>query len=227
MAQITFNLAIEQFLELDSESRKKFNAMLKPLIPKEFLPYKFEKSVPNNYKQVMIDSMNSLFTDEPHGLFFLGNVGIGKTTIMYILYRSYLLMRFIQVRHSYPEYEFDHRMKEMFHGVAFITYSELVRALRDVVDDKNFAYPNFAKYKVLFIDDLGRGYGDKAGWNSSLLDEFFDYRWSNQLPTFISTNRSEQTLTKLLSPDAVDRIFDRHWITQLRFTGESFRRKSE
>ena len=63
----------------------------------------------------------------------------------------------------------------------------------------------FKKAKILVVDDLGSSYCDSKKLMSILFD-FFDYRYSQQLSTIITTNLSKEELKIYLGERTFDRL---------------------
>lgn len=99
----------------------------------------------------------------------------------------------------------------------FMTHAELIRQLRDGGE--------IPLRKLALIDDFGRGYDDKAGWNLSLQEEYFDWRWRFRLPTFITTNLTPVQLRSWAGWERIiDRIGDPGWMAALAVNRESGRK---
>lgn len=74
---------------------------------------------------------------------------------------------------------------------------------------------------ILIVDDLGREFVKKRGWSLSVVDEFFDARYRNKLPTIATTNMDEQEFKERYG----DRVWDRfrEWGKWIWTPGESLR----
>lgn len=110
--------------------------------------------------------------------------------------------------------------------VLFINHFHLVRILRRYIDDVDVGFPPTGlQYPIILLDDLGRGYEDPAGWNMTLLDEFFDYRWAERLPLCVSTNKTTEQLREWPGwSRIVDRLADPEYMTAISTGTESRRR---
>jgi hypothetical protein len=90
--------------------------------------------------------------------------------------------------------------------------------------ENNDESPRYNDSRIMMIDDLGRAYEDKSGWNLSLQEEFFNYRWEHQLPTFVTTNYTSDDLRKWEGwQRIVDRLGDKNWMTAYIIPGGSKR----
>lgn len=149
----------------------------------------------------------SLFTNEPRGLFLFGNVGTGKTSVMSLIAMWYLKAMLARVdaatRDRWDDFQKDGFENWLGHcralvniDLATVTHGNLVDRLRAhrLARDDNGRWvvtsgtPEYLLRRVLIIDDLGVNYDDQAGWNLQLQQEYFDWRWRQDLPTFITTN---------------------------------------
>lgn len=199
--------------------------------PKRFDQVRFEGVAPEYQEQVR-EVIDSLFSDKPKGIFLTGDVGTGKTSILRIIWKYVISGLTIEywrsLRKQVKMYE-----PNMDHGLAgaigwqynFLTNWELVRDLRNLTSDENRGFADdHVKTQFLFIDDLGRGFEDKSGWNLALQDEFFDARWQECLPTFISTNKTPDELRGWEGwSRIVDRLADPSWMVMLAI-GDGSRR---
>jgi len=167
-------------------------------------------------------SIDSLFTDKPRGLLLLGAVGCGKTSILSIVVKEYMRRYFAE--NEIPEGHF----LNSYINLKFVTHAELISILRSAAAETD-GIPPLARYDwkkgIILIDDLGRGYDDSSGWNQTLQDEFFDYRWRNKFPTFMTTNYNKEELLSWPGWErTIDRIADPDWLTAVVVPGDSRRR---
>lgn len=79
----------------------------------------------------------------------------------------------------------------------------------------------FKNAKILVVDDVGSSYGDSKKIMSSLFD-LFDYRYSQQLSTIITTNLSKEELRAYLGERTFDRLS--HCCHYIKLTSPESRR---
>ena len=79
----------------------------------------------------------------------------------------------------------------------------------------------FKKAKILVVDDIGSSYGDSKKIMLSLFD-LFDYRYSQQLSTIITTNLSKEELKIYLGERTFDRLS--HCCHYIKLTSPESRR---
>lgn len=192
-----------------------------------------------------VKSIDSLFTRKPHGLFIVGNYGVGKTCLINLVQREYY--RRLSLRHPTLETLLPYIGKEFFikteddlykylsdgywlaqFGRPFIiiTHGKLLKTLRDHSSSHEGGQP-LRKY-ILAIDDFARGFSDRSGWNVSLEFEFFNDRWRNRIPTFLTSSKTGAELREMADYGAIiDRLGDSSWITAVSYAGESKRKATE
>ncbi len=189
---------------------------------------------------------DSLSTNNPHGLLILGPVGSGKTSVIALIVIDHLRRVIKRVTsESWKDWQAlsidpDFRILEYTYQhlglrITSVTHSELVQKLRAhfKAEDRGEivrGFPDDLEKRIVLIDDLGVAHDDRSGWNLSLQEDYFDWRWRENLPTFITTNRA----AKRESPDyirkwpgwerIVDRICDPEFMTTVVLNRESRRR---
>lgn len=157
------------------------------------------------------------------GVFLTGPKGVGKTSVLALLLKAYLRAARCEIVEALPDSDIALERMGLFDrvDVGFCTHEELVNALRS--DD--FTERMILRRRVMFIDDFGRGYDDKSGWNLSRQDDYFDRRWRNRCPTFMTSNLSPKQLRSWQGWDrVVDRIADPRWMEVFIINSESKRK---
>ncbi len=182
----------------------------------------------------------------PNGALLIGPVGTGKTSLIYLT----ALHIIKTIAENYPRMENfskEHREEYFLNteddlinhlisrrwlynivNITFFTHWGFIQKLRTTASESGLNYEGylFDKKNILFLDDLGRGYDDKAGWSLALQDEYFDYRWRHNMPTFITTNLTPDELRSWQGYERIiDRIADPVWMKTIIIAGESKRRK--
>ena len=113
---------------------------------------------------------------------------------------------------------------QVFDGNVFFCNAEfLVDQYRAWENGQASLHQEYRKARYLFLDDLGTEplKCNIYGTEHFPIQGLIEYRYSKQLPTFISTNYSDEMLRGRYG----DRCFDRieEMFTILRFSGKSFR----
>ena len=189
-------------------------------------------------------SAKSLFSKTPRGLLLFGNIGSGKTSVMSLIAMWYLKALLAKVdagtKATWEQYRQDNdkvwlgRCRTLVDvDLAMVTHGDLVDRLRAhrLENEKDRAtFPDYLKRRVLIVDDIGRGFDDRAGWHLALQDEYFDWRWRNNLPTYGTTNKKPNDQP----PDGirawrdwdriVDRLCDPQFMQSMVLAGDSCRR---
>lgn len=201
----------------------------------------------------IMKSIDSLFTTKPRGMFLTGPVGTGKTAILWLIREEYAkrmaevyatnedvladarqdaaIRNFSpidEVDQSYIEDKLEIYYRARMCSFQALTHTELIQELRNSVDENGELTRHtglFKKETILLLDDLGRGYDDKGGWNLSLQDEYFDLRWKNDSPTFVTTNLTGEQLRAWPGwTRIIDRLVDPSWMQSCTVAGESKRK---
>jgi len=206
---------------MESQESQNYDGCLRALLSPRHIGADLDQ-IDDQIKPIVKKSIDSLFTNHPLGLILIGAVGCGKTSVLSVIIKEYIKRHFSNKKIP------DGHPPNIYANIKMVTHAELISKLRSE-NSENVGVPPIAgqdwKKSIILIDDLGRGYDDKSGWNQTLLDEFFDYRWKNKLPTFISTNYTKEELRSWLGWErTVDRIADPDWLTAVVVPGESRRK---
>lgn len=194
--------------------------------------------IDEKYKDIH-SACQKILSLEPLSLLLIGQYGTGKTYVLHAMVRhlSRLMWPSFQAFHAENlKIRSAVSMMEtyalsMMRDVALITHYELVRMLRSSIgQDQDCFFDRSIKdtpagRRVVFIDDVGRGYDDKGGFNLSLLDEYFDWRWRRRLATIVTSNKTIKELNDWEGwGRIVDRFADEKWMKVVPLTGKSKRR---
>lgn len=72
---------------------------------------------------------------------------------------------------------------------------------------QNFSpFDEFLKSPLLIIDDLGCEQASASGWDKSIWDQVFDYRYSNYLATIVTTNKRLKDFTTQYGERILSRV---------------------
>ncbi len=157
------------------------------------------------------------------GLFLVGSVGTGKTSIL--AYIAYRLARYADYT-SVANYDDQGReYTSSIHGkLKFITATGLFNMFfgwRDI--DIANRLEKMVNFPVLMIDDLGREY--RSDFPTSRFEEFIEHRYANELTTIVTSNISPVALVEMKEFERiVDRFKDSKWMRLLTVTGKSQRK---
>jgi DNA replication protein DnaC len=152
----------------------------------------------------LITEINGL----PSNLYFYGPVGTGKTHLAVILLRRLILDLGIETK--------------------FITGVNLLYEIRSTFSGQNNYEADdyikrYSKYPVLIIDDLGAE--KSTDWVRETFYLIIDNRYSNMLPTIITSNLSPKLLAEKLDDRIVSRLMDGAKIIKLE--GNDYRLKGD
>lgn len=191
--------------------------------------------IDDEYRCIVVEVIESLFTRQPKGIFLAGEIGVGKTSTLHVILKSVLTGRYqleLQAKdgdvESLDGYEIENVVNGLRHLFVSVTHFELVRQLREYYGafNRSDGGLDVVTRPLVFIDDLGRGYDDQSGWNLALLDEYFDRRWQNHRPVFVTTNKKPEELrTWPTWGRIIDRLCDPIWMRRVWISGKSKRTK--
>jgi DNA replication protein DnaC len=193
---------------------------------------------PSSIRAAVNESIGSLYGYTPRGLLIMGPVGTGKTSLIWLIvlerireYFSQCEARLEQLRANYGEGWLDDLYEETRRRlITVIKHGDVVRELREHrIADCAETFPEILRRRLICIDDLGVGHDDQVGWNLSLQEEWFDWRWENRLPLIITTNKGRSGEHGLRSwpgwARIVDRIADPEYMIAISLPGKSKRVK--
>lgn len=168
-------------------------------------------------------------TERKNGLILSGNRGSGKTYIAASVINEY------NKKEKLNEFIINDIIKAQDNGFVddlgvkinskcrFIKEKDVIQ-LSDKYNYKENTSPidEFKNAKILVIDDVGTSYGDSRKIMSALFD-LFDYRYSQQLSTIITTNLSKEELKEYVGERSFDRL--RNGCHYVKLTSPISRRK--
>lgn len=173
-------------------------------------------------------AVDSLFTDKPRGFIVLGDFGVGKTSMLSLVMKEYLkalvpiIIKEISDKPEIFRILNDTNFAAIVNpinraSIICVSQEELINLLRD--------YPAYLNKRIVLIDDLGRGYEDRSGWNLALQTEYLENRYIKRLPTFITTSKETSQLREWDGWELiVDRIGHPDWLDSFRIGGKSKRK---
>lgn len=136
------------------------------------------------------------------GMFFNGPVGTGKTCSLVVLLKK-LIQKFEKF---VPEFDMPYGEKRPVSNMAFkfVSAAELFEDLRERDSEQYWTYwREYCAVQCLFIDDFLAGH--TADWAFGRFEAMIDYRYSNMMPVFISSNL---TAEQMKEPN-LQRVLDR------------------
>lgn len=172
-------------------------------VGKKFLSKSLEDYVAETDEQKNILSVVRHFIDEVNDnkcrtLWFCGNTGTGKT-----------LLGSAICRETMGTFTRSYNIKNDIESTRYFKATET----------KNGCIKRYADYRVLVIDEIGRGGGAEE---REYLWQILNERYENELSTVLITNMSKGELKEYLGEPVYDRFVTN--CISLTFTGESHRR---
>lgn len=156
----------------------------------------------------------SEWVETPSGFVILaGGEGVGKTTLAVAMVSQVLLDQGEHINHS----------------PIFAPYNDMLMKISFAGSELNSLVAGLSETNILVIDDMGAGNEGISPHQKKALWSIIDSRWSNRLPTIITTNMSlagnEDGLgmQDLLGPSAWARMIDE--LEVIEMDGDSFRSK--
>ena len=189
----------------------------------------YNKKAVEGAKYITALMLNDDNTQGKNGLILSGNRGSGKTFIAASVINEY------NKNAKFNEHTINDIIKALNNGFVddlgvridskcrFIKESDVIQ-LSEKYNYKENKSPidEFKNAKILVVDDVGSSYGDNKKI-MSILFNLFDYRYSQQLSTIITTNLSKEELKVYLGERTFDRLKNCcHYIT---LTSPESRRK--
>lgn len=167
-------------------------------------------------------------SQEKNGLILSGNRGSGKT------YIAVAIINEINKNEPVSDDTLKYVIKAQENGYIddpdfkiqskcrFIKEKDVIQLSERYNNKENTPYiAEFKNAKILVVDDVGSSYGDSKKIMSSLFD-LFDYRYSQQLSTIITTNLSKEELRAYLGERTFDRLS--HCCHYIKLTSPESRR---
>jgi len=152
------------------------------------------------------DSVSSWAFNDVHKkwLLLMGDYGLGKThlckAVTYGLLHNQVPCRYVNAN------EFIETCKEKMDTGEYDSYVKSIK-----------------ESSRLILDDIGQEYS--TDWTQQVFYNLIDYRYSNYLPTMITTNKTRPELVVSLGGASVDRMFDVNICKQVLMKGVSARMK--
>ncbi|MFA5307413.1 MAG: hypothetical protein WC365_08250 [Candidatus Babeliales bacterium] len=218
----------------------------------------YQNAVSPSHQNATIDKVNKLIRDSispppEKGSLIMGSVGTGKTSLMAIILRNYLidieyrLKSLVDSGKAIIDYDSGYvhvlatvdRPDGWQHIASYASFwygtqAQLVQTLRNYYMEgeeiQSVGFPPSLIKDRIFIDDFGRAYSDQAGWNTYLQEEYIDFLWREKIPTYLTTNWTwadmQQCRSGLKYPTwqrVADRLCDSAWIGKIEIVGKSLR----
>lgn len=168
---------------------------------------------------------------DKRGWLMCGGVGVGKTATMchmaFLLLRSKVMSPGTKLwRMADPEKvpDYEPYMYEWLFDIPTFRYIRTSGLFNLFFERRLDRIEELQSCSILFLDDLGVEYSTE--YPLSKFEDFIEYRYSEKLPTFITTNIHPKELRKHLDwARIVDRILDPRWMQVVTIAGESMRKK--
>lgn len=147
------------------------------------------EAIPKRYQSARLHHINSQLKIKllSGGCYLWGGTGVGKT------YAMYALARYLSCK------------KNSF--VKFITFEQLLRKIRDGFSTKTAEgdiLDGYENAEYLFLDDIGAS--SDSGFASRILLSLLDYRYNNNLRTYISSNLTAEKVKETFGERTFSRI---------------------
>lgn len=148
----------------------------------------------------------------PENVVIMGNVGMGKTHLIYSIFNKCCTRKKTQNTSSFykTDYEYysqyDDDYKKICPDFHYTTIKDIIDSIKTSWSEKEVA--NLEKEKtcdVLIVDEVGVQYG--TDMERTELFEIFNYRYNEMLPTIIVSNNSKEQIFDILGKRIADRLF--------------------
>ena len=154
-----------------------------------------------------------------------GDVGRGKSALLSAMLKTMVC----EIIRNNPHSNGEVLEREVLNCVTFISYSEFTKQIRDFdSDDDPSAWFEYIKTqpKLLVIDDLLDG--SVKDWDLIKLSELIDYRYSNHLPIWFTTNFSAKELSQWKGFErSYSRLAARSYCRYFKVTGKDLRKADQ
>ena len=153
------------------------------------------------------------------GWLMCGGVGTGKTTMLcYMVYQILRQREFTLMKNESTDWGW------RIDSIPRIYYVRTGELFNLFFEKKLERIDELKNCWILFLDDLGVEYSSE--YPLSKFEDFIEYRYSELLTTFITTNLSPERLKEDLDwARIVDRLLDPKWMQLVTIAGESLRGK--
>lgn len=198
----------------------RFSGYCTKCVEKLQLQEKLELVIPKHYREARIKNLSVGLQDDikhldDRGLFLWGVPSVGKTYAMAAIARKYILKGFDVRRINWDVLAL--RIKATFGGATYKHKTESGGATYDYGEDEDGEVMNtqwdimkpFLQADMLFIEDVGTGRSigrEESDFVISTFTTLLNERYENDLPTFITSNKSLDEIAKSFDERIADRI---------------------
>lgn len=170
-------------------------------VPKRYLNARLEAKTEEQQKLIhkLILNYSNKKLENISDMLINGSIGTGKTHIALAFINKLL------EANTYCKYSTEYDLLNLFFMKKYDKFNQ------------------FKQTDVLIIDELGKR--DLLDWQTIQIEELLSYRYNEQLPTILITNRNKKEFKSFVGDRVVDRLKDNNAIT-ITLTGESLRGSS-